>query len=225
MPAKYVRPYSKGQKNDFRDRDDPEHFAWGELVPTEPGTDRIPAYVWTGQEDLPGMCAVVGEEITAEFVAAHPGRRPRWWWKENAPEPRQRLGGVGMPWEQAARRSPVALERGVPTHWLYEGGAWDGVPIDPANPPLYESEAAYLRRHHLLTREELQQLTEADFAPVAINGTRRVKGREPPGCARRRGFLISLGRRRWLSPRQGAFASLGGPPETACPAGFSRARN
>jgi hypothetical protein len=66
------------------------------------------------------------------------GKRPRIWWEEDAPEKwRRRLGGYA---------------RSL-------GGGWYGVPssyggIDLANPPCFESQAAYLRRHGLLTEEE-----------------------------------------------------------------------
>ncbi|HAR38567.1 MAG TPA: hypothetical protein DCS09_08385, partial [Porphyromonadaceae bacterium] len=37
-------------------------------------------------------------------------------------------------------------------------GDFAGLAIDPADPPKYESQAAYLRRHGLLTREERAHL-------------------------------------------------------------------
>ena len=38
---------------------------------------------------------------------------------------------------------------------------------NPADPPLFESEASYLDRLGLLTKAERQALTAADFQPVA----------------------------------------------------------
>jgi hypothetical protein len=39
---------------------------------------------------------------------------------------------------------------------------------DPANPPLYESQASYLLRHDLLLPGERRRLTEGDLDPEAI---------------------------------------------------------
>jgi len=44
----------------------------------------------------------------------------------------------------------------IPTH--YKEGNFRGKAIDPADPPLFESQAAYLQRHALLTAEERRYL-------------------------------------------------------------------
>lgn len=80
---------------------------------------------------------------------------------------------------------------GVPDHWVskfdsdyYNGkaladdgtvienkfseGDFAGAPIDPDDPPRYESQAAYLERHGLLLPGERERLSEADFEPEAV---------------------------------------------------------
>jgi hypothetical protein len=90
-------------------------------------------------------------------------------------EPRQRLGGVGTPDFEVLPYVPN-FDKGLPTSWVtkfqedyYNGRAVDihghkigdhiegdfkGVAINPDDPPVFESEAAYLQRHDLLTDAE-----------------------------------------------------------------------
>jgi hypothetical protein len=125
---------------------------------------------------------------------------PRWtrevgaYFDGQLPEPRQRLGGTGTPNYEALSIVPQ-LERGLPTGWVsafdvayYNGrapadahawpprsrhpreGDFAGVAIDPNDPPVYESEAAYLERHGLLTVAEKRWLADHPeaLAPVTI---------------------------------------------------------
>jgi hypothetical protein len=67
----------------------------------------------------------------------------------------------------------------VPTFWCDVPGRWITVedlhtwpdlmpePFDPADPPLYEAQAEYLRRHGLLLPAERRWLRKVDFAPEA----------------------------------------------------------
>lgn len=136
--------------------------------------------------------------IMRTWLRQHSGRRPFAWWRFDAPEPRRRLGGTGTPWHEclAAIQMPM-YERGLPVNWLsgfqaqyYRGEAvnihgepvgrsrhdgtprkpddFKGVAPDPTDPPLFESEAAYLDRLGLLTDEERDKLTPADFEPVTL---------------------------------------------------------
>ena len=105
-------------------------------------------------------------------------------------EPRRRLGGTGTPCYEVMGYTPW-FDRGLPTSWVkafdeayrngrardvdgrpigteFHEGQFPGRPPDPADPPTFESEAAYLARHHLLTPAERRRLTPAAFAPVAI---------------------------------------------------------
>ncbi len=90
-------------------------------------------------------------------------------------EPRQRLGGIGTPDYEVLANVPH-FDKGIPTGWVsksqedyYNGrqvdihghkigthneGDFLGKAIAPENPPVFESETAYLQRHGLLTASE-----------------------------------------------------------------------
>jgi hypothetical protein len=108
------------------------------------------------------------DEILADYIRRYPGQRPHAWWELDAPrwldaelpawretlaEPRRRLGGSGTPRHELEDCYPQFVD-GMPV---------DLVGVDPADPPAFESVAAYLDRHALLSVDERQRLTEADF--------------------------------------------------------------
>ena len=105
-------------------------------------------------------------------------------------EPRRRLGGIGTPAYEVLNVLP-AFRAGLPTEWVsawdeayyngrrrdvhgepigteYHEGYFAGLAPRADDPPVYESEAAYLERHGLLSAAERRRLTPADFAPVRI---------------------------------------------------------
>lgn len=92
-------------------------------------------------------------EVLAAWAKKHPGSRPSTWWRFDTREPRQQLAGVGCPaWVVLADAECYAS--GLPQIWAgYE----------PSNPPVFESQAEYLRRHKLLTAAELRVLTKNDY--------------------------------------------------------------
>jgi len=130
-----------------------------------------------------------GAEITAQWAAEYPGTRPSLWWRydaprwnpparhvgwcyvPNLPEPRQRLGGIGTPEYEVLAVSP-RWPYGIPLGWVtafqakYYGPDFKGVPIDPNDPPTYESQAAYLKRYGLLLPGET--LSDDDFEPETV---------------------------------------------------------
>jgi hypothetical protein len=127
---------------------------------------RVPlADVWGEQRD----------RILAEHVERSPGTRPLRWWEYDAVEPRLRLGGVGTPLHEFTAYSLV-LRCGIPMHWRRSGDFCDLTridplrwpPIDPNDPPRYESQAAYLKRLDLLLPDEARRLHRADFQPEAV---------------------------------------------------------
>ena len=71
------------------------------------------------------------------------------------PEPRKRTGGTGTPAHEVQAVVP-SFEYGLPTVW---GG------LDGDDPPIFESQAAYLKHHGLLLAGEERR---ADFEPVAV---------------------------------------------------------
>jgi len=119
------------------------------------------------------LWAQYGEAILAEQISEFPGRRPNGWWRFQDREPRQRLGGIGTPEFEVLGIVPRYV-LGVPADWVkkweiqYCGEGFAGVLIDPDDPPIYESQAAYLDRHNLFVPGERRRLTEADFEPELI---------------------------------------------------------
>jgi hypothetical protein len=90
---------------------------------------------------------------------------------------------------------------GLPiTGWdAYEGIRRERVStIDAANPPTFESEASYLRRHKLLTAAEAKMLGDDDFEPVVLvlrhcwNGTLEWAGSEAAKSASTEGIAASF---------------------------------
>jgi hypothetical protein len=71
------------------------------------------------------------------------------------PQPRKRTGGTGTPAYEVQSVGP-AFAYGIPTVW---------VGLDEDNPPVFESQAAYLKRHGLLLAGEKRR---ADFEPEAV---------------------------------------------------------
>jgi len=115
---------------------------------------------------------------------------PRWWddpfqgcyFHGLFPEPRQRIGGTGTPNYEVLAYVPH-FDKGIPTGWIskfdedyyngrakdingnpigtkYKEGHFKGKAIDPDNSPCFESEAAYLDRHGLLTDFEKRHLAK-----------------------------------------------------------------
>jgi len=98
-------------------------------------------------------------EILQTFVATYPGQRPFAWWRFDAPELRQRVGGIGTP-------LPIKLiEWGVQRLWYWPSFAKAAnernecandsvVAADLNDPPVFEGQGAYLRRLGLLLANE-----------------------------------------------------------------------
>ena len=120
-----------------------------------------------------------GEELLRDYISAYPGRRCYAWWAFDAPElPRRRLGGTGTPSAEVLAFMPT-YRFGLPDRWItafdmrvYKSLVGKGaMPIDPNDPPRYESESAYLVRHGLITEKERKALLRNAFIPVIIKRT------------------------------------------------------
>ena len=106
------------------------------------------------------------------------------------PDLRKRIAGIGDPAYEHLALVPT-FDCTVPTTFVtpfdeeyYNGrrvdirgnrigtefheGNFQGRAIDPNNPPQYESEAAYLKRHGLLTPIESRRLRKRDFEPEIV---------------------------------------------------------
>jgi hypothetical protein len=106
--------------------------------------------------------AQYGSEITAQFIREHPGKRPWAWWIFDATELRRRLTKPRWkPDEMDTHHFAVAAREKM------NPSAFDNEPCSFGLPrpfyqdsPFFESEAAYLERHGLLTAEEKTALAK-----------------------------------------------------------------
>ena len=131
--------------------------------------------------------------LVAYFVRRNPGKRPSRWWLYDAPRrppgafegwwcdgrlelPRMRLGGTGSALCEVFEGVEPECWLGVPREWVRmpedlrectEAGI-AATMIDPDDPPVFESQAAYLARNGLLMRGEERRLTPVDFEPEKV---------------------------------------------------------
>jgi hypothetical protein len=128
--------------------------------------------------------------ILDEWTRQRPGTRPSWWWL-SAPEVRRRLSGIGDVASDFLAYAPE-LEYGIPVFFLdpwlcdyyrgkakdvngdpigseYREGDFKGQSINQKDPPKFESQAAFLQRHNLLTPEEKRRLRKKDYEPEIIS--------------------------------------------------------
>jgi|ERR1700733_11605219 len=106
------------------------------------------------------------------------------------PEPRLRLGGIGTPASDVLACKPIysfgmdaiwvtqwqvnyyggiAVDiHGAPIGNLYPTDSFKGVAIDPNDPPTFEPQATYLKRHGLFLAGEERRLKKSDFESEAM---------------------------------------------------------
>jgi len=105
-------------------------------------------------------------------------------------EPRKRLGGTGTPNYEVLNYWPH-LDKGIPDSWVsaddasyyngrsrdihgnpvgieYKEGRFTGRAIDSRDPPTFESEAQYLKRHGLFAPGEERRLPKDAFEPEVV---------------------------------------------------------
>src|SRR5262249_30919279 len=97
-----------------------------------------------------------GQDIVKWWAGERPGTRPWCWWKYEAPEPRKRVGGVGT-----ARDDEY-----LPDFKLPAANAF--VAVDPDDPPIFQSQAAYLERLGFFLPGEEKRLAPDAFTPEKI---------------------------------------------------------
>jgi len=97
--------------------------------------------------------------ILASWLRTKPGTRPFAFWLFDSPEPRRRIGGQGAASFEKYPAIKPYYKFGLPVYWDE---------ISESDPPKYESEATYLKRHGLLSISEQKRLTAADFKPESI---------------------------------------------------------
>lgn len=117
------------------------------------------------------------------------------------PEPRRRLGGIGDPAFECLNVWP-SFDAGIPTYWVsksdeayYNGRSCDiyGSPIGTEchegdfkglaprfdDPPRFESQASYLKRHGLLPPAERKRLKADAFEPDVVLDDTQQLGTDP----------------------------------------------
>lgn len=145
---------------------------WALLLADEPlPADADRGRVFRFNECAADLWAQHGAAVTAHYAREHPGCRPSLWW-QYPQQQRQRVGGTGSPiWEALPAYLP-AHDFGLPRYWLTArtvkvyamlGLTLDGEAIDPADPPIFESEATYLQRKGELLPGELARIDAAQF--------------------------------------------------------------
>jgi hypothetical protein len=110
--------------------------------------------------------------ILAEHILTAPGTRPNLWWQYDAPrlpigtfpgcfydgllpEPRKRVGGIGVP--------EFEVKNTVPSFSYGIADCWAG--IDPNDLPTFESQASYLKRNGFLMADEERR---SSFEPETV---------------------------------------------------------
>ena len=104
--------------------------------------------------------------------------------------PRRRLSGIGTPGYEVLCEVP-RFAHGIPVNWItqaqvdlyngrshdihgkpigteYQEGHFPGIPPDPSDPPVFESEPSYLKRHALFQPSEERRLKPEDFEPETL---------------------------------------------------------
>jgi hypothetical protein len=127
-----------------------------------PAGSRLEIYTKT-EADFREAWNDVRDEALVDWVREHAGTRPSAWWKFDAPQPRRRLGGIGD-------TCAAGFDLGMPRWWTTPALARHSrfVAVDAADPPRFESEAAYLERLGLLPPGEKGRLTPAAFEPKCV---------------------------------------------------------
>jgi hypothetical protein len=124
-------------------------------------------------EDEELLWKKVREAVLRRWIRRKPGTRPSAWWRFDSPRARlgswphespamrELLRGAGCPsWQSVRGSSDIpSLRCGMPQSW--EG-------YDRSQPPIFESEATFLRRHGLLRAGEVAKLTAADFDALEV---------------------------------------------------------
>ena len=167
MPTKRKRK-SRNRRPETKDWE-LHYLRHGEVI----NEGRIKRFFINEEIHWPKLWELHRDQILSEWAAKYPGTRPFAWWEFDAPRqpigtypgcyfdgglpaPRLKLKGAGTPNHEALNYVP-SFCFGLPATG-YEA-------LDPNDPPVYESEATYLKRHGLLIEGEEER---ADFTPETI---------------------------------------------------------
>jgi hypothetical protein len=165
--------------------DDLSDVAWA-LLTDQPVPKRTEAEDWeafalkifdeqrgpVGKPSLLELWEANRQAILEEWAEIAPGTRPSLWWRWDAPrspvgtwpgwhvdgkveDPRRRIGEP-----LGARLYGPECRFGIPLKWVQDP--------DPRDPPAFEAQASYLKRHGLFLPGEEKRLQKADFAPDIV---------------------------------------------------------
>ena len=153
----------------------PAEKCWLYDQPPEPG-ERVNPFEWLfglvcreGQALRKKLWQEHGQAVMRWWARNFPGRRPDSWWEWAAPEPRRRVGGTGEP--VPGETWPHDFHLGIPSDWHDDPEdceLFGGEPVDETDPPLFESQAAYLKRLGLLEPGELRRIGKGAMEPEAM---------------------------------------------------------
>jgi hypothetical protein len=94
------------------------------------------------------------EAVLSYWESERPGGRPCLWWQyDNEHGPRARVGGSGLTYWEAGEPWIPYYECGIPSRDSFKS-------IAPGDPPRFESQATFLRRHGLLSPAEERSLKD-----------------------------------------------------------------
>lgn len=163
---------------------------WRKYISDEPDYDGME--ILLDDEFEEDIWRIWGPSVLERWLRDRPGSRPSLWWKYEAPrlpakgtgsfydgkleEPRRQVGGSGLTQWEAGENWLPHLKCGIPaSRECFKT-------FDPSDPPNYEAQAVYLKRHGLLTAEEAEALTNRPEAwePEILKFTER-KG-DPREC-------------------------------------------
>jgi hypothetical protein len=127
----------------------------------------LPLWAWWegGEERLLEIWEIYGPEIVERHVEKHPGTRPEpWWhWRDKM---RRRLGGIGG--DKENRHCHFVRGMVADWHWDDLSERYGHIACDPNDPPRFEAEATYLKRHGEFPPGEEARLTDKDFEPEVV---------------------------------------------------------
>jgi hypothetical protein len=148
---------------------DPELLAWFRDSGPRPAL-----FHFMKDGELQAAWDTCSADIVTEWAESAPGTRPPFWWQFDAPEPRRRLGGMGTPASDVMAYAPRFV-LGISADWVDDEAIERGVKadrFDPADPPAYESQTAYLKRVKMLLSGEARRLLADAFEPEVLPGER-----------------------------------------------------
>ena len=124
----------------------------------------------------PEPCAALwkeyGQAVVQAWAERRPGSRPRWFWLFPEPRYRERLGGTGFPKSDFLAHLPT-FSYGIPADWITSEDVetWPhlaGRQIGATDPPIFESQAAFLKRLNLLLPGEEEKIKRRHWQPERI---------------------------------------------------------